>query len=216
MRNRIIPLLFPLLLAPPAHAVTDCHGQAYGQVKRPFTGISQYETMFSVPLPEGMAPPVHSVAAAGWDWGCSTSVLVDLDRAKAYRVFRCSPEASPYAVRWPQESRGAKTRRTTDRSGHVVDEAVMERALSPIQIERLTCLANEAWQLDPNGDPVKYDAAGQPIKPPSPPPAEPHGVSYLRLRDGDVEKLIGGFTHYPQSGAAGALSGYLWQLVNRD
>lgn len=217
MRTRTVPLLLPLLLATGAHAVTDCHGgQAFGHVKRPFVGISQYEAMFSATPPEGVAPPVHSVAAGAWNWGCSTTVLVDLDRAKGYRVFRCSPEASPYASSWPQESRGARTRRITDSSGRIVDEAVVERALTPAQIERLVCLANEAWQLDPNGDPVKYDADGQPIEPPLRPPVPPHGVSYLRLRDGDVEKLIGGFTHYPSDGAAGAFARYLWQSVDHQ
>lgn len=214
MRTRIVPLLLPLLFAAHAYAATDCHGVAFGQVKRPFVGVSPQEAMFSATLPEGIEPPRHSIAAGGWNWGCSTTVLIDLDRAKSYRVFQCSPDASPYASAWPRESQGAKTRRITDSSGRVTDEAVVERTLAPAVIERLICLANEAWQLDPNGDPVTYDAHGKAIPPSLQPPAPPHGVSYLRLRDGDIEKLIGGFSHYPANGDAGALERYVWQVVD--
>lgn len=214
MRTRTVPLLLPLLFAANVHAAIDCHGQAFGQVKRPFVGVSPQEAMFSATLPQGIAPPRHSIAAGGWNWGCSTTVLIDLDRGKSYRVFQCSPDASPYASAWPQESRGAKTRRITDASGRVTDEAFTEKTLAPADLERLVCLANEAWQLDPNGAPVKYDDRGAAIPPPLQPAAPPHGVSYLRLRDGDVEKLIGGFSHYPSDGAAGALDRTIWQLVD--
>lgn len=195
-----------------ASAALTCNGRPYGAVDRPFTGVSTYEAMFDVVVPDGVVIPAHGISTGTWDWGCTTNITVDLDTAMVYRKFSCNPASSSYQASWDHESPGAEITHTTDKNGRLLDIAIKRHRVTSAQIEQLVCMANEAWVLGPYGDPVQRDNNGIPIKPMPPPPAEPHGVSYLRLMDQGTEKLLGGFSRNPYRGAADNLAQYVGTL----
>lgn len=216
MLVRALTFALLVLLSGVASATIGCNGQAFGQVVRPFTGMSSDDMgMFSTWVPEGKKPPIHGITVGSWGWMCSTTVTVDMDAAALYRLETCRIDPTEHSVEKSNVPKGAVVQRVHADDGSVFDQVTATSALTPDEVHRLVCLANQAWRLDKYGDPVRYDIDGKPLDPDGRMPTPPHGVRFMHLKDSEVDKLIGGQYPYPETGPASELSRYVWGLSRR-
>lgn len=140
-------LLVAFLTAAPfvVQAAPGCHGQPYGDVAQRFSR-AQPLPKASLGVPEGIAVPLDLVSMSGGGFGCDTSWTVDIDTGHAWERYRCD---DPGAFDQRDFSRPAWTgvhfNSYTDDRGRPAREAVREGTLAPTTLEKLVCLANDAW-----------------------------------------------------------------------
>ena len=214
MRLRVIAWLGLSLLPGMADAAIGCHGQAFGAVSRPFTGIDRYEDAFRIVVPYGVPEPAHAITAASENWGCQSALTVDLDRSTLWSMLHCSSDdAFDRDVSSPMW-RGATIGQHRNGKGVMVREAAREVHLFPTEIAELVCLANDAWMLGKWAEPMVYDAEGKPVVGTPPLPASPHGFGYMRLKDGGVERVLGGYYDVPAAGVAERLQKRMFEDVH--
>ena len=175
-------LVSSMWLATAAWAEEGCDQRPFGAVEK--------RGMDAPPASDDKWFPVNDHAAAprprqgltetSWGWGCTATLVVDLDKRVAAQINRCIPGSSDYEALWSGYAKRAQTvSRRTLQNGTEQWEAVESRALEPAQIAAFVCAANKVW----------HDAVPLPLEQT---PVPPHSVSYVRLWDGNEVKFIGG------------------------
>lgn len=188
------------LVTPVLAAQDNCDHRLFGAVeKRGMESPSDADDrQFPVDDHAAAPRPRRGLSETSWGWGCTTTLIVDLDKVRASRINRCSPGSSDYDFLWARYAKRASlvTHRVL-KNGYEQWEAVETRTLDKDQVAAFTCLANELWS--------------QPSRPlQSGPPVPPHSVGYMRLWDGESVKFIGGYVPFdPKTEALSALV-YRW------
>ncbi|QNK02108.1 hypothetical protein [Dyella telluris] len=178
-----------------AVAQDDCDHRPFGAVVK--QGVENppdaNDKWFPVDDHQAAPRPSRGLTLTSWGWGCSTTLIVDLDRARAAEIHRCSEGSSDYDALWARFAKRAQlvTHRVV-RNKFEQWEALETRPLDKGDIAAFTCLANKAWSAPPP-------------KIPEGAPVPPHSVSYVRLWDGRDVKFFGGYTR-PESTAGDLLN----------
>jgi len=198
-----------------AAASVACKGTVFGGVPRPFADTKHSNDGFTGKFPDDAMPAKHALVASTWGWGCTKTTSIDLERARLYQAVACQVKSADFKATWPFVPGDARMVHLLPAPDLPVDFAMIRRTLSPAQVEELTCLANAVWPLDPEGRPVRRDASGALAHDDKPPqPVAPHSVAYVKLKDGDTEKTIGGYTRVPADGPARDLFDAVYKLGN--
>jgi hypothetical protein len=188
--------LFALLILTPlaAHAAIGCHGQAFGATTKRFID-REPANLFYAGIPAGVAIPAHIVAVSFENWGCGTSLSVDLDSGRVWKRLRCASEDAFDRDVGMSSWTGAHIGSYTNFNRQPAREAVKEGRLPAAAIEELVCLANDAWRAGRWGQVPTFDAEGAMIEAAPPYPASPHGFSAILLKDGDTTRTLGMYYH---------------------
>jgi hypothetical protein len=210
MHGRLLFLC--LAVVPCAHGAAECHGRRFGDTTQRFNDTKP-PNPFLLGMPEGVPPPIHLVSAVAGGFGCTTAWAIDLDTGKAWRRARCQSAESLRefvgSVHWA----GARFNTYTSFDGSSAPEAVKEGTVAPALVERLACLANEAWATGKWGGVARFDDRGQLLpEPPQPPPID--AIATIVLKVGETTRTLGQ-DYVPQpSNSDGKLAAAITEAVN--